>query len=168
MKPVWIIGVIVLIVLTLGILWFVLHQPTAPLFAGASRPLPGEIRRMLDGWSIQASVLRTVQVLLAIIAIIGSVASAADLTKLLSGPKKDETAARLKSIAAISAAVAVALLTGLDLGGKSNRFRAAWRRLNDQATRYAYNQTPPVTLKDLFDAEKDGETMIGDVKENLK
>jgi hypothetical protein len=131
-------------------------------FVGATRPLPAEITQSLDTWNRQAEVLRIIHVLLAVVAIVGSVAGASDWSTLL-----PSAGAKVKSIAAISAAVSIAMLTGLDLGGKSNRCRRAWRQLNDVSARYAYNQTQPqITLKDVFDAKKAGEDMKGDVKEN--
>jgi len=61
---------------------------------------------------------------------------------------------------ALIGAISIALMTGFNLGDKSNAVRNAWKLLN--GTIIAYNDCY-ATEEDLIDAYKKGEELIGDV-----
>ena len=95
--------------------------------------------------------LRFIHALLGVSAIIFSLLAAAQI-----GSVMDEHAKLFALIAAIS----IALMTGFNLGDKSNGVRNAWRRLN--GTVIAYN-SGTATEKDVIEAYNEGEKLIGDV-----
>jgi len=118
-----------------------------------ARKVPGEIRKHLNTWDWQARLLRIIHALLGIIAIACS---------LLVASKINTFDSELIEWLAFFAAISTGLLSGFDLGSKANRMRRAWRLLNAAKMMYEANETE---LKEVINAYKEAENLIGDVKE---
>lgn len=73
------------------------------------------------------------------------------------GSIQDEYAKVFAFIAAIS----IALMTGFNLGEKSNNVRNAWRELN--AAVIAFNSNEKISEEEVIKAYREGEKRIGDV-----
>ena len=67
---------------------------------------------------------------------------------------------------AILSAISVGLLAGFDIGSKANRMMRGWRTLNTAKFRFEF-QEENFGRKELNDAYKEAEFIIGDVKENV-
>ena len=114
-------------------------------------PLP-EIKEQLSRWNRIANELRMIHVSLALIGIVCPlvVASFADLMLTI-----------YTRILSFSAAVAVALFSGFEIGRLATRFREAWKLLN--AARLEYEQGI-IDGKALTQAYREGEKTIGQLK----
>ena len=125
----------------------------------ASKPYKGkpvdekfpEILSYLSQWQLMAFGLRFIHALLGVMAIVFSLLAAAQIGSIV-----DEYA----KIFALIGAISIALMTGFNLGDKSNAVRNAWRLLN--GTVIAFNKCE-ATDKQLIDAYNKEETIIGDV-----
>ena len=106
--------------------------------------------RKVDQWELQARILRTAQVLLAVVAIASSVLAAADWK-----PRGVPT-----GFLAVVAAISIALLTGLDLTPQANKIRNATRHLTLSILKY--RQASSTTLEDVRTAYKEAEELVGD------
>jgi len=116
------------------------------------RQAPKDIIKARRKWEQQVFGLRSIHAFLGTIAIISSLLVAADWA-FLGVPIK---------YFAFMAALAISLLSALDISSKANRMRRAWRRLNAAIIRYEENL---ITKDDLVKAYEDAEEIIGDVKE---
>lgn len=121
------------------------------------KEVPREIQKQLAKWGRQATILRVVNVLLGITAIIASILVAAKINSF-----EKTTIEWLAVVAAASAG----LLASLNMGPKSNRMRNAWRRLN--AAVIMFESDGDLTLEQLVKEYSEAESMIGDVKIELK
>lgn len=101
-------------------------------------------------WELEACILRTSQVTLAILAIISSVLSAA----------KWKPAWIPDGFLAVLAATSIALFTGLDLNTQSNKMRNAARNLNFAIIEFKQNTNENLDM--LRNAYKEAEILIGD------
>lgn len=117
-----------------------------------------QIMKHLSRWDFMANGLRTLHLVLGIIAVTSSLFVAAKVSLAV------ETF--YVQCAAFLAALSVGLQTSLDLGGKVNRIRDAWRVLN--TARLRYHADPNYTLAELTAAYGEAEQMVGDVREVLK
>ena len=118
------------------------------------RSVPTKILQQLDRWSFHTRFLRISHFLLVGVATICSVLVASKLTPSSYIP--------LEWLAAL-AAVSIGLVNAYDLGSKSNMMRRAWRNLNAAVILFEADKDVPV--KYLVDVYKQGEEIIGDVKE---
>jgi Flp pilus assembly pilin Flp len=110
-----------------------------------------EIFAYLAFWERLARILRLIHVLLGTSATFFSLLAAAQI-----GSIQDEYAKLFAFIAALS----IALMTGFNLGEKSNNVRNAWRELN--AAVIAFNNGK-LEEEEVIEAYRKGETRIGDV-----
>jgi hypothetical protein len=111
------------------------------------------ILQYLIQWEHMAFYLRFTHIALGVFATFFSLLAAAQI-----GSIQDE----LIKIFAFIAAVSIALMTGFNLGEKSNNMRSAWRGLNAAIMRYN-NDTTKVPKKYVIDAYEKAERLIGDV-----
>jgi len=118
------------------------------------RTAPGNITEALHAWGWQVPVLRTVHAILGIAAVLCSVLVAAKISTF--------AAAAIQWLA-FTAAGATGLLAAFDLGGKANRMRRAWRKLNAAVT--LYEADGQISLEQLVQIYEQSEELIGDVKE---
>jgi hypothetical protein len=118
------------------------------------RRVPDKILKQLDKWSFHTRVLRISHFLLVGVATICSVLVASRLS-----PSSYISLDWLAALAAIS----IGLINAFDLGSKSNMMRKAWRNLNAAVIWFEADDT--VTVKQVVDVYKQGEEIIGDVKE---
>lgn len=111
-----------------------------------------EIKKQLGRWNRVALGLRLIHVSLALIGIVCPllVASFADLMSTVQ-----------TRVLSFSAAVAVALFSGFEIGRLATRFREAWKLLN--AARLEYEQGV-IDGKALTQAYREGEKTIGQLK----
>lgn len=116
-----------------------------------------EISDRLGTWNRQAFRLRTISVILAVVGVVASVLVASNL-----GDPGD----LWKRTTAVVAAIAASLLASLDLAGKSDGTRRAWRHLNGARLRYCDESETdePAARKMLIQAYEEGEAMVGDLK----
>ena len=121
------------------------------------KEVPREIQKQLAKWGRQATILRVVNVLLGITATVASILVAAKINSF--GKTTIEWLA-------VAAAASAGLLASLDMGPKANRMRNAWRRLN--AAVIMFESDGDLTLKQLVKEYSEAESMIGDVKIELK
>lgn len=123
----------------------------------SSETVVPEISDRLQTWNRQAFRLRVISVILAVVGVVASVLVASDL-----GDPSDPW----KRTTAVVAAIAAALLASLDLAGKSDGTRRAWRHLNVARLRYCdeAETDEPAARKKLIQAYEEGEAMVGDLK----
>ena len=119
------------------------------------KEVPEYLVNRLKRWGIISNILRFVHVGLAIIAIVSSLLVTSQITEGTDFPKE---------LFAFIAALAVGLLSSLDLGTKSNNFRRAWRALSVVILRY--ENTNEISIEKLITAYDNAENIIGDV--NIK
>jgi len=110
------------------------------------------ILRYLIQWEHMALYLRLTHVTLGVFAIFFSLFAAAQI-----GSIQNE----LAKIFAFIAAVSIALMTGFNLGEKSNNVRNAWRELNTAIMKF--NSDEKVPKDEVLKAYSGGEKRIGDV-----
>jgi len=110
------------------------------------------ILKYLVLWERMARGLRFIHVGLGVSATFFSLLAAAQI-----GSIQDEYAKVFAFIAAIS----IALMTGFNLGEKSNNVRNAWRELN--AAVIAFNSNEKISEEEVIKAYREGEKRIGDV-----
>lgn len=126
------------------------------------RPVPKDIRDILDGWSQRSQILRAVHVTIGLAAIILTITVASRIIE----PDTHDTIPILGinaySFVAWLAAVSTGILTSLNIGTKSNGMRNAWRLLNEAKIRY--ENEDDFDVEKLIDAYKEGEKLIGDVE----
>lgn len=121
------------------------------------RELPQQIIDNFKNWSILASVLRVIHILLGLVATVCSILVTMDIKKI-DGDKKKWLA--------FTAAVSFSILSAFDLGDKANRTRTAWRYMNTAIIKY--QEGVDTSKKDLIDAYDEAEKIIGDVKPSPK
>ena len=122
------------------------------------KQVPVEISKQLSRWAILAKLLRAGHAFLSITALLCSLLVSSDLILII-----PRIAVLDKKLLAFIAALSVGLLSGFDLGAKSNRQRRAWRKLNTAIIRYKEELEYPV--ESLIKAYEDAEEIIGDVKD---
>src|SRR4249919_2063546 len=110
------------------------------------------ILRYLIQWEHMALYLRLIHVALGVSATFFSLLAAAQI-----GSIENEIA----KIFAFIAAVSIALMTGFNLGEKSNNVRNAWRELNGAIMKF--NSDDKVPKDEVIKAYNEGEKRIGDV-----
>jgi hypothetical protein len=110
------------------------------------------ILEYLTHWERMSRDLRFIHVSLGTLATFFSLLAAAQI-----GFIQDEYAKLFAFIAAIS----IALMTGFNLGEKSNNVRNAWRELN--AAVIEFNSNDKVSEEEVIKAYREGEKRIGDV-----
>lgn len=108
-----------------------------------------------EQWNVLSRTLRSLQVILAVIAIVSSVLSASRLHL----PWMHE------GLLPVCAAISVALLTGLDLSAQANKLRNAQRALTFAILQH--QQAPESKLDAVLDAYRKGEILIGDYTPTL-
>ncbi|HYY43554.1 MAG TPA: hypothetical protein VE775_12530 [Pyrinomonadaceae bacterium] len=118
------------------------------------RQVPQKLLEQLAKWHTQTRVLRISHALLVMLATICSVLVAARLSPFNYVP--------VEWMAAL-AAISISLINALNLGFKSNQMRKAWRSLN--AAIIWFEEDASVPVQHLIDVYKEGEEIIGDVKE---
>jgi hypothetical protein len=118
------------------------------------RTVPTNIIERLEDWDDTARRLRILTIGLAVVSIFFSILVASEVLP-------DD----VQRGAAICAAIATALLTGLGLTQKSNAARNAWRHLNAEVMRYQDRvESDDAKAKGaLYGAYEKGETLMGDV-----
>jgi hypothetical protein len=118
------------------------------------RTVPTNIIERLKDWDHTARRLRILTIGLAVVSIVFSILVASEVLP-------DD----VQRGAAICAAIATALLTGLGLTQKSNAARNAWRHLNAEVMRYQDRvESDDAKAKGaLYGAYEKGETLMGDV-----
>jgi len=109
------------------------------------------ILKYLIQWENMAFLLRIAHVTLGVSAIFFSLLAASQIGSLHDDAVK---------IFAFLAAVSVALMTGFNLGEKSNNARNAWRNLNTSIMRFNSNE---VSEQEVINAYQEGEKQIGDI-----
>jgi hypothetical protein len=117
-------------------------------------PLPKAIDDILRKWGKMSIALRAIHAILVFAATVSSLFVAANIYS--------EDRALIAWIAFI-AAISTGLLTGLDIGSKSNRARRAWRNLNAPVMKYKHEND--FTIEQLIKAHEGPEEIIVDVKE---
>ena len=115
------------------------------------RQLPTDIAARLKRWERISQGLRALQVVLAIVAIVCSLLVTSRITEPSYLPKE---------LFSFTAALAVTLLSGLDLGVRANRYRNAWRTLYFAAKKY--EEEPDFSLEQLRASHGKAEDLIGD------
>jgi hypothetical protein len=100
-------------------------------------------------------MLRAIQFILGIVAILSSLAVASKIA----------FDSQIVSWLAYVTALSVSLQTALNLGGKANRFRDAQRILDNQYLRY---QAGKISIDDLIRAKKEGEKTIGNFSDIIR
>lgn len=116
-----------------------------------------EILKHLKRWALMAGVLRFIHITLGILAVVFSILVASKINSI------DKIYIEWF---AFTAAVAIGLQTGFDLGNKANRMRKAWRLLNWSLLKF--NNCEKHTLENLIDDYMTAEEIVGDVKETVK
>jgi hypothetical protein len=111
--------------------------------------------RKAEQWELQARILRTAQVVLAVLAITSSVLAASEWRP----PRVS------KGALSVLAAISIALLTGLDLTPQANKIRSATRHLS--AAILKHHEASPPTLDDVRKAYEEAETLVGDYSPNV-
>ncbi|MGE5661896.1 MAG: hypothetical protein ACM3X1_06570 [Ignavibacteriales bacterium] len=138
---------------------------------GTSREVPPDIKKMLKSWYIISSAPRAIHIFLVIVATVSSlyVAATVGSEKAATGGSENQGSVNqlfatpgITAGVALTAAISTALLTGFDVGSKSNRTRRAWRTLNAAVMRYQHWN---IDLPKLIDVYEECEAVIGDVKE---
>jgi hypothetical protein len=113
------------------------------------REVPREIATTFESWRSQARLLRACHVMLLIAASVFSILTAAQVS------------GKASPYYAVAAALAVGILSALDLGVKANGFRNAWRHMNAAMARY--HSEPEFTVEQLIQVYEAAETLIGDL-----
>jgi hypothetical protein len=113
-----------------------------------TKPLPSEIKTTVKRWRTQARWLRVIHVSLLVCASAFSILTASEI-----GGDQGRT------YFAVLAALAVGVLSALDLGVKANGFRNAWRHMNAAMARYRCLED--FTVEKLIKAYEDAEALIG-------
>jgi hypothetical protein len=106
--------------------------------------------RKLSRWELYARMLRTLQIVLAVIAITSAVLASSKLGLLKSVPD-----GLLSTVAAVSIALAI----GLDLSAQANKHRGAWRTLNFEMLKYKNGLS---TLACVHEAYERAENAVGE------
>ena len=112
------------------------------------REVPAEVAETFKSWHSQARWLRGCHVTLLIAASVFSILTAAQV----SGGQ---------ALLRLAAALAVGILSALDLGVKANGFRNAWRHMNAAMARY--HSERDFTVEQLIQAYEAAEILIGDL-----
>lgn len=123
------------------------------------RPVPKDIRDILDRWSQRAQILRIVHVTIGLAAIILTITVA---SRVIEPDIHSIRGIDAYDLVAWIAAVTTGILTSLSIGSKSNGMRNAWRLLNEAKIRY--ENEDDFDVEKLIDAYKEGEKLIGDVE----
>jgi hypothetical protein len=114
-----------------------------------------DVRCHLNSWRRLGDMLRAIQFILGIVAILSSLAVASKIA----------FDSQIVSWLAYVTALSVSLQTALNLGGKANRFRDAQRILDNQYLRY---QAGKISIDDLIRAKKEGEKTIGNFSDIIR
>jgi len=117
-----------------------------------SREVPKPYLDIRIVWNRLASTLQLVYVLLGLTATGASLVVSSFTTELPTG--------WIKALS-FSSAVALALITAFNIGGKTNAARTAWRTLN--AAVLAYGEDSTFTIQQLHGAYVTGEDQLGGI-----
>jgi hypothetical protein len=151
----WIVAVVLLGCVLLGVVLFVRWYLAIVPSPGESPDIAWYVRKA-EQWNVQSRVLRSVQVALAIVAIVASVLSASQWKPpWMPGGSL-----------AVLAAVSIALLTGLDLTGQANKTRNAARHLTISILEHGQS-SGPTSLAKVLDAYREAENLVGDYSPNV-
>lgn len=110
-----------------------------------------------DEWQKQARMLRTLQVVFVVLAIVSSILAASRIALPTWWPEW---------ALPVTAALAVALFAGLDINSQANKQRQAWRHLTEAIA--AYRDGAETTLDSVRKAYGEAEGMIGDYNPQVR
>ena len=134
-----------------------------------TRPIPSDIQKALNWWERSAIILRALYVILTMLSIIcsvivGSSSASSAVTSSSTGSSSEFGFLEAWQVAVLSmtAAIAVGVLSALDIRGNAERMRKAWRKLNIAAVRY--KEETDYTIKQLNVAYAEAEAMISESK----
>jgi hypothetical protein len=117
----------------------------------------GWYEKKVTQWESQARLLRTLQVLFVVLAVVSSILAASRIKLPAWWPEW---------LLPVIAAVAVALFAGLDINSQANKQRQAWRHLSEAMA--AYRDGAESTLDSVRKAYGEAEEMIGDYNPQVR